>query len=453
MIDEQVSLSDEQMQQFIRDGFVVVSIDVPQAFHQSIRSQMDDLLEREPNPGNNLLPRIPDLARIYEDPAVTGALHSILGPDYQMEDHRFPHVNKRGSEPQKIHKDGARRGEHRVRRACGFYYPQDTPERHGPTGVLPGSQYFNEMPDIPVLPLSSEAGVVIIAHYEIWHLATANLEDHPRYMMKFQFTRTEEPDSPTWDFENAEWDTDSRMLRAIWKWHQGGQLAPEPASTQDRGSLLKDLSEESEARRLEAAYRLAAFYGDGAVDDLVDILHGSSKEAAQSALYGLAAIGAGSVGPLASLLKDGTQDKRLYAAFALSEMGTEAASAESSLRDALRDEDPLVRRCVAEGLGNCQGPSVSETIQALLPLFVDGEDRVRRAAAASVARLSGGLDRDAPDKMIADLKTALSNDNRYVRGLAAKALERIGTPESLQIVIDWLHVSRWCPLTTADSPF
>ena len=127
MIDEQVSLSDEQMQQFIRDGFVVVSIDVPQAFHQSIRSQMDDLLEREPNPGNNLLPRIPDLARIYGDPAVTGALHSILGPDYQMEDHRFPHVNKRGSEPQKIHKDGARRGEHRVRRAFGFYYPQDTP--------------------------------------------------------------------------------------------------------------------------------------------------------------------------------------------------------------------------------------------------------------------------------------------------------------------------------------
>jgi HEAT repeat protein len=47
----------------------------------------------------------------------------------------------------------------------------------------------------------------------------------------------------------------------------------------------------------------------------------------------------------------------------------------------------------------------------------------------------------------------LSNDDRYVRGLAARALRRIGTPQALKIVIDWLQVSRWYPLTTADSPF
>ncbi len=455
MIDRGQLLTDEQMQQFIRDGYLIIPIDVPQAFHQSIRTQMDDLLDREPNPGNNLLPRIPDLAQVYEHGTVAGAFHSILGPDYQMEDHRHPHVNKPQSEPQKVHKDGARRGDHRVRRAFGFYYPQDTPETHGPTGVLPGSHYFSERPEhIPVLPLASDTGFVIIAHYEIWHLATANKEDRARYMMKFQFTRTEEPESPSWDFADREWDTDSQIHKAIWRWHQGGAASNE--SGFDRADLLARLNDLSEAVRYEAAYGLAALAesqdGDTIVDDLMAAMTGASPEAAQSAVYGLAAIGAPAVDRLIPLLADPNEDILSFTAHALSEMGTEAAKAEDALRHALGNDDPAIRRRAAEALGNCQGPDVDETVPALAALFDDPEDRVRRAGAASVARLAGKLDAPSSD-LIQDLKRALSNDNRYVRGLAAKALERIRTPEALEIVIDWLHVSRWCPLTTADSLF
>ena len=139
-------LSDIQMQQFLEDGYIIIRLDESDWFPKNIRGQMDDLLAEEPNPGNNLLPRIPELARVFENKAVAGALKSILGPDYQMEDHRFPHVNKPRSKQQNVHKDGALRGDHRTRKVFGFYYPQDTPESHGPTGVLPGSQYFNQFP-------------------------------------------------------------------------------------------------------------------------------------------------------------------------------------------------------------------------------------------------------------------------------------------------------------------
>lgn len=441
------------MQQFIRDGYVAVSIDTPLAFHQSIRRQMDELLEQEPNPGNNLLPRIPDLAQIYENDAVVGAFQSILGPGYQMEDHRYPHVNQPGSDSQKIHKDGAHRGDHRVRRAFGFYYPQDTPESLGPTGVLPGSQYLREQPNIPVLPLVADTGTVVIAHYEIFHLATANQEDRARYMMKFQFTRSDEPETPSWNLVEPEWKTDSRMHQAIWGWHMGGGTSD--AEGLDRDVLTSELGDPSEAVRIEAAYSLAALAGknDNIIDGLVVVLKGSDNKAAQSAVYGLAAVGAAAVERLVPLLDDAKEDTVRFVMHALSEMGTAAADAEAALRGMLANEDAAIRRRAAEALGNCQGSEPNLTIPALIALLDDADEGVPREAAASIDRLAGHPGTDASTKVIQDLKRALSNDDRYVRGLAAKALRRLGTPEALGIVIDWLHLSRWCPLTTAKSPF
>ena len=407
-------LSDIQMQQFLEDGYIIIRLDESDWFPKNIRGQMDDLLAEEPNPGNNLLPRIPELARVFENKAVAGALKSILGPDYQMEDHRFPHVNKPRSKQQNVHKDGALRGDHRTRKVFGFYYPQDTPESHGPTGVLPGSQYFNQFPNkIPILPLTADASVVI-AHYEIWHLATANCENRSRYMMKFQFTRMADPEEPTWDLKNREWATDRRLLKSMWRWHLGGEAPEVTASTGvglDRDGLLLELRDASEATRNEAAYRLAELSNvkdkDLIIKALVDDLTGAVPEVAQSAVYGLAAIGVPAVDRLIPLLGSENSVAGLVA-HALSEMGTAAAGAESNLRKMLENDDPVIRRRVA--------PEVSSVL-------------------------------------IGKLKAALFNENRYVRGLAARARERIGTPETLEIVLNWLHIFRWCPLTTAKSPF
>jgi len=49
------------------------------------------------------------------------------------------------------------------------------------------------------------------------------------------------------------------------------------------------------------------------------------------------------------------------------------------------------------------------------------------------------------------LKDALKDENRYVRGDAVHALHRIGTPEAKDVLLRFLVMSRWCPLTTRES--
>ena len=136
---DSILLDDSRMQSFIADGYTVVKTDLPADFHQSIYGQIEEVLTAEGNPGNNLLPRIPDLQQVFDQPQVAGALTSILGPGYYLHPHRFCHFNKPGSEGQGLHKDSWSRRHHRLRWAMAFYYPQDTPVERGPTGVVPAA--------------------------------------------------------------------------------------------------------------------------------------------------------------------------------------------------------------------------------------------------------------------------------------------------------------------------
>ena len=77
---DSILLDDSRMQSFIADGYAVVKTDLPAEFHQSIYGQIEEVLTAEGNPGNNLLPRIPDLQQVFDQPEVAGALTSILGP-------------------------------------------------------------------------------------------------------------------------------------------------------------------------------------------------------------------------------------------------------------------------------------------------------------------------------------------------------------------------------------
>ena len=128
-------LSDAQMREFIVNGFVTVTTELSAAFHDAIYEKTMSVFDKEGNPGNNLLPRIPEIQQIFEDPNVRGALTSLLGPDYYMQPHRHPHYNPPGSKGQGLHQDGGKRWSHHTRRLLAFYYPQDTPVELGPTGV------------------------------------------------------------------------------------------------------------------------------------------------------------------------------------------------------------------------------------------------------------------------------------------------------------------------------
>ena len=90
---EPILLTDEQMQNFIVNGYVVFKTDLPKTFHQEIFEKTEQVFEEEGNPGNNLLPRLPEIQEIFDHPRVEGALTSIMGKNYLMHAHRHCHYN------------------------------------------------------------------------------------------------------------------------------------------------------------------------------------------------------------------------------------------------------------------------------------------------------------------------------------------------------------------------
>jgi len=58
MPDNTHLLTDEQMKDFIVNGYISVHTNLPSSVHKNIYKQTKTVFEKEGNPGNNLLPRI-----------------------------------------------------------------------------------------------------------------------------------------------------------------------------------------------------------------------------------------------------------------------------------------------------------------------------------------------------------------------------------------------------------
>ena len=82
MDQKEYLLNDQQMKDFIRNGYITVQTHLPAEFHESVFQQTENVFETEGNPGNNLLPRIPMIQEVFDDKRVSGALTSVLGKDY-----------------------------------------------------------------------------------------------------------------------------------------------------------------------------------------------------------------------------------------------------------------------------------------------------------------------------------------------------------------------------------
>ena len=456
MIDKTHLLNDEQMRHFIINGFVVVKTGLPKGFHDEVFEKTAAVFEKEGNPGNNLLPRIPMIQKVFDDGTVIGALTSVLGEDYYMQPHRHPHYNAPNSKGQNMHQDGGRRWSHHTRRLLVFYYPQDTPQVLGPTGIVPRSHYYNT-PDggkiSDELPLCGEAGTITIASYDLWHRAMPNLTENKRYMMKFLFARMSEPQAPSWHSEQAEWPSASngqhqRMFKHVWDWHHGktngerGKDQPDGSAT--LSELIDALDNDSESICLNTAYTIGEF-GEQAVPALMEKLQDESEAIRRNACYALSAMGAPAVDALIGALD--TQDwwARDSAAEVLGDIGLSARGAVPALMKAVQDESDEVRSHAVEALGTT-GQQESTAVPALINALEDENDKVRRNSTLALARL-GQHAEDAVDA----LKAAFSDENRYVRGDAVHVLHRIGTPEATKVLLQFLTTSRWCPLTSQQS--
>ena len=271
MTDAEYLLNDEEVQRFISQGYMLVRADFAAPVHQTVRDRLEEVFEKEGNVGNNILPRIPQIRQVFGHPRVRGALTSLLGPDYTMNPHRHCHLNPPGSPGQSWHKD-CYVFDHNMRQPrfhwlLALYYPQDVSEDMGPTGILPGRQYYNEVsnPDAKKsteepLGLCGEAGTIALVNFDAWHRAMANVSEKKRYMLKFQFARLEEPHQPSWNLSSATWeppvdDPDREVSLDVWRWMCGEAASGEREKLNgEAAKLLEELGGEDEALRLHAAY-------------------------------------------------------------------------------------------------------------------------------------------------------------------------------------------------------
>lgn len=491
------------MRQFVTHGFVALQCTLPREVHETIYKKFDEISLSGGHVGNNILPSVPELQMVYDDPAIRGALTSVLGEGYVMHQHRYIHPNGPASQGGGWHKDSywgytRKVRNHRPWWAMIMYYPQDTREINGPTAVLPGRQHHmtrvggNE-DEVGWRSVTGGPGTFFIIHYDIWHRSTPNSSDIRRYMSKFEFFRVESPEAlggPGWDCKDRlwrepdvsdlPWKHRTQWLRN-WDWMAGNKpgtssVAAPQASVAD---LIVQLGDSDAQRRSEAADTLGLIGSDAgkAVPALVKALGDACEPVGINAAYALASIGRKAVKPLIDTLASEDANARRHAMFALGAMGTPGTSAvldastssnasvraatafilgelpggKGKVTDALArlaaDEDVLTRHWAVEALG-LRGKASGDATEVLVDRLSDGDVDIAFSAAISLARIG----RPAADAVPALIK-ALSHENRYVRGHSLEALHRIGTPAALEAALHYLKYNRWCHTTTPANPF
>jgi hypothetical protein len=459
------------MGQYIRDGYVMLETGLPRKFHEELFRKTGEVFEKEGNPGNNLVPRLPDVGRVVGAPAVTGALASILGDDYFMEPHRHCHYNAPGSTGQELHKDSFTRRRHRTRRVLAFYYPQDTTEDMGPTAVVPGSHYYNTSDGAldaggEVL-VTVNAGAVVIANYDIWHRGTANRSNRPRYMMKFLVARMSEPQMPASNGgggASVDGGRHTAMRHHMWSWHFGAGTGNGGVARGGSVSSLVDIVANGRERdAIDAAYELGEA-GNAAVPALIELLDDDSgrewweqkrssikgrglTSPSANASYGLTTAGRAAVPALIDRTKDARWWLRATAAETLGDIGPAAAEAVPALEELAADELSEVRSEAVHALGTV-GQRGTDAVPALARALNDEDAPVRREASLALARTGARAEAAAPS-----LVAALQDEDRYVRGNSVHALYLIDSADTRDALLSYLMASRWCHSTTKDSTY
>jgi HEAT repeat protein len=511
-------LSDEQVREFIANGFVRLQPDVDESVHGDIDRLLRHTTQHESWLGNNVAARIPKLHEVLRSPVVHGALTSLAGPGYYVHPHRAvhrstpiedreieidrdvdaPQMGKGSNSGSGWHQDAqsplSRARHHLPRYLIGFYFTHDTPTEMGPTRMQAGS-YLQANPVAPrgvVLPEEVTAGTFFLVHFDMIHAGFPNRTDMDRYMVKFVFTRTVEPNAPAWDNRETEWRRPQHCLvpddmhgawTYIWNWMRGRPRAP----SNDNGIeiQLDALAETDQTKRLRAIYALAGQDAVGRLGDTLAAAAGHGKHnrvlirdddgrlqprddvrgwprcwneravVMEDAAYALAACGPNAIEPLVGLLQGDDPWVQINAVFALGEHGASAQEAVPHIAPLLDSPLQQVVRQTLDALGAIGvglGPALPK-IEHLLrhhnPEWQEaqvgrgwtGEDQVRLNAA--FALLNAVSAREDLDVIEAILKPSLADKNGYVAAVASEALLRIGTPSALASAVQYLSDRRW----------
>lgn len=479
------TFSDTALRDFLADGYTLIGSDHAPEYHQDMCERLDRLIEREGNPGNNVLPCVPQIQQVFEAPKVASALTRILGPGYIMHPHRHCHHRPPGSKPQGWHKDDYVYDQnvrhHRGRWVMAFYYPQAVTADMGPTSIVPRQQHHDTMAGSEADPtlemaITGTAGTVAIVNFDIWHRACANVSPHNRYMLKFQFLRMDEPaasPAPTSSPDAVEWGATDHTARHQWNWLHGnsnddsdgpGSLdsGHSHGADDDMAMAIATLRSDSDPARLQATYALARM-GARVVPTLVDALRDEAEEQAEAktakcpanpaggnpadlaTAHALAALGPPAIDALVNLTGDDHWAVRATAVDVLGTIGKPARVAVDAIRHSLQDDNLWVRRNAAEALGTLNDVSGTDDLTKVL---ADEDWRVRLNAVGTLARIGPQA---APST--AAVSSLLDDENRYVQANALQALRRFDTSEATDALMSHLMSARWCAVTSKDNPY
>ena len=489
-------LSDEQIRDFVINGYLQVQTHLDDAVHHTIFEQTNRLLGQPTgratgspdNPQNNILPLVGELWKVLEAPQVVGALTSILGDGYVMLPHRHCHTNvpvaplpdgNRGITmvPHRDGQAGCHKPRHRVPRwAILFYYPQECPDRQGPTALIPQTHLLPRLTtaldlEIPLavvpepvggyrLPanyvhrrltsLASGLGAVSMMHFDLGHSVLTNIAEKIRYGHKFVFMRTQEPRRPSWANRDLDWrsaaDTEDGggneiAWTYIWNWMTGAEdlfrRAPDvPADPDSIAQLQRLLDSGVEADRLRATNGLG-FARDAAtpaIAALVRALDDDSPRVQLNAGYALGAVGAAAIDPLIAALEGYEDLYRAYppygighAAHALGAIGKPAAPA---LARALGSRHAHVRANAAYALGE-MGHAASSALGALVAALDDPAAEVRRHLLSAISLVG----HPQPEAVTA-LGDALQHEpDGQLRQLAIQGMMRVSGPQDAVVPV------------------
>lgn len=482
-------LSDTEMRRFLTDGYLILNADVPAEVHAAIYRKLQWILHEEGNPGNNILPAVPEMQQILDSPRIRGALASVLGPKFVLHPHRYVHNNEPGEQTpeggkmgkgshsfigwhQDSHSPLARPRHHYLRYAMLLYYPQDTPIEMGPTQLIPATYLHRTLSETDYtrgFQAAGPAGTCVLIHFDIAHGGSLNIGASTRHMAKFVFTRTEEPTAPSWDCRESAWKTpedhqapaeSTVVWTHLWDWLSGRipgghglpcLVAPPPDQIP---ALLTTLETGTDTDRIAAIQSLAAAGAAAApaVPALIKAF-GNGDSVRQNAIYALATIGSPAVASLVAELAGQTESDWYEGAFpmedsayALAAIGEPAVPALIGLLD---HDSEWVRINALFALGE-MGRAARSAAPQVLAALRDPSHCVVRTALDALGQIGAEIEQALPE-----LRRLLTQSNpdwqemqyrkwtgeNQVRMNAMTALLRLGSdcPEAVALAAEALN--------------
>ena len=512
-------LTDEQVRSFIVNGLIVIKPNLDKSIHDTIHSELTYACQNETWHGNNLASRIPLFHQVLRSPKIDGALISLAGHNYYLHPHRALHRSTpveeilQNLEPETDgpkmganstagsgwHQDAqsplARARHHLPKYLIGFYFPHDTPRAMGPTRLIPGSQLDsspNNIKDV-FFPEFVEAGTFMIVHFDMVHAGYPNQTALDRHMVKFVFTRTEAPASPTWHCQDTAWKIPKNSLVSedltpawlyTWNWLLGEhrprnkdshlfETSEEAAASASSNRIINIYSKKHskstktitnrllEKKGLEKHQRTLVINKDRKplpIDDIsgYPIRWNERAIVMEDEAYQLAAAGQDAIEPLTRLLSSLDPWLQINAAFALGEINDYPKETLFLLISLLDSPHQQVVRQALDALAfntaqfdKASWEAVEHIIKKEKPEWQThlvqrgwtGQDQIRLNAAFLLLNAATSSN---PSPEIEDLMIHLLGDtNGYAAAVVSEGLIRLGSSISTAAAIEYLTDRRW----------